>query len=126
MKTETHGKSGLEVSAIGFGCMGLNFAYGPPMATVRRHCPFRAAYERGSPFDTAEAYGPFTNEGIVGEALASVRDKVVIATKFGYLSGRGENRPGQPSGAHPCGGGGLAQAARAPMSSTCLPAPDRS
>jgi len=82
------GKSGLEVSAIGFGCMGLNFAYGHPIARADAVSLIRAAFERGVTFfDTAEAYGPFTNEEIVGEALAPIRDKVVIATKFGFKDG---------------------------------------
>ena len=94
MKTRTLGKSGLEVSAIGFGCMGLNFAYGQAMAKADAIALLRQAYDHGVTFfDTAEAYGPFTNEEIVGEALAPVRDKVVIATKFGYLSGEGKTGP---------------------------------
>ena len=88
MKTRKLGKSGLEVSAIGFGCMGLNFAYGHPIARADAVSLIRAAFERGVTFfDTAEAYGPFTNEEIVGEALAPIRDKVVIATKFGFKDG---------------------------------------
>jgi aryl-alcohol dehydrogenase-like predicted oxidoreductase len=94
MQTRTLGKSGLEVSAIGFGCMGLNFAYGQPMAKADAIALLRQAYDLGVTFfDTAEAYGPFTNEEIVGEALASVRDEVVIATKFGYLGGGGKTGP---------------------------------
>jgi len=85
MKTRTLGKSGLQVSAIGYGCMGLSGVYG---AAGDRHDAIRlihAAVERGvSMFDTAEAYGPFTNEELVGEALAPFRDRVVIATKFGF------------------------------------------
>jgi aryl-alcohol dehydrogenase-like predicted oxidoreductase len=85
MKKRRLGKSGLEVSAIGFGCMGLNFAYGTPMAKEQGIKLIRAAVERGVTFfDTAEIYGPFTNEELVGEALAPVRDQVVIATKFGF------------------------------------------
>ena len=94
MKTRVLGNSGLEVSAIGFGCMGLNFAYGTAMTKVAAIELLRQAYDRGVTFfDTAEAYGPFTNEEIVGEALASVREKVVIATKFGYLSDGGKAGP---------------------------------
>lgn len=94
MKTRMLGKSGLEVSAIGFGCMGLNFAYGPAMPRTEAIALLRQAYDQGITFfDTAEAYGPFTNEEIVGEALAAVRDKVVIATKFGYLGGEGKTGP---------------------------------
>jgi aryl-alcohol dehydrogenase-like predicted oxidoreductase len=85
MKKRTLGKSGLEVSAIGFGCMGLNFGYGHALEKQDAVNLIRAAYDRGVTFfDTAEVYGPFTNEELVGEALAPVRDKVVIATKFGF------------------------------------------
>lgn len=88
MIKRTLGASGLEVSAIGLGCMGLSFAYGP--ATDRQEAIklIRSAVELGVTFfDTAEAYGPFTNEELLGEALAPVRDEVVIATKFGFRSG---------------------------------------
>ena len=88
MKKRTLGKNGLEVSALGLGCMGLNFGYGP--ATDRQEAVklIRAAVERGVTFfDTAEAYGPFTNEEVVGDALAPFRDQVVIATKFGFEDG---------------------------------------
>jgi aryl-alcohol dehydrogenase-like predicted oxidoreductase len=85
MKTRMLGKSGLEVSAIGFGCMGLNFSYGHALEKQDAVNLIRAAYGRGvTLFDTAEVYGPFTNEELVGEALTAVRDKVVIATKFGF------------------------------------------
>jgi aryl-alcohol dehydrogenase-like predicted oxidoreductase len=85
MQKRKLGKSGLEVSAIGLGCMGLSFAYGPAMDTKEAIKLIRAAVDRGVTFfDTAEAYGPFKNEEVVGEALAPVRDKVVIATKFGF------------------------------------------
>ncbi|MBV9560821.1 MAG: aldo/keto reductase [Bradyrhizobium sp.] len=85
MKKRTLGKSGLEVSAIGFGCMGLNFAYAHALGREDAINLIRAAHDRGVTFfDTAEIYGPFTNEELVGEALAPVRDKVVIATKFGF------------------------------------------
>jgi len=88
MKKRTLGKSGLEVSAIGFGCMGISFAYGQPMERAAAIALVRAAFERGVTFfDTAEAYGPFTNEDVVGEALAPIRDNVVIATKFGFEDG---------------------------------------
>jgi aryl-alcohol dehydrogenase-like predicted oxidoreductase len=88
MKTRQLGKSGLEVSAIGFGCMGLNFAYGAPLEKRSAITLIRTACETGVTFfDTAEAYGPFTNEEIVGEALAPIRDRVVIATKFGFKGG---------------------------------------
>ncbi len=75
----------LEVSAIGLGCMGMSFGYGPAADKREMIALIRAAVERGVTFfDTAEAYGPFTNEVLVGEALAPVRDHVVIATKFGF------------------------------------------
>ena len=85
MKTRILGSSGLDVSALGFGCMGLSYGYGP--AQERRSAIYllRAAFEAGITFfDTAEAYGPFANEEVLGEALAPIRDKVVIATKFGF------------------------------------------
>ena len=79
------GKSGLEVSALGLGCMGMSFAYGPPEDKQEMIALIRAAVERGVTFfDTAEVYGPFTNEELVGEALSPLRDQVVIATKFGF------------------------------------------
>ena len=79
------GRSNLEVSAIGFGCMGLSFGYGPPIDKPQGITLIRAAVERGVTFfDTAEAYGPFLNEELVGEALAPCRSRVVIATKFGF------------------------------------------
>jgi aryl-alcohol dehydrogenase-like predicted oxidoreductase len=84
MKKRILGNSGLEVSALGFGCMGLNFSYGHALERGDAVRLIRAAADRGVTFfDTAEVYGPFTNEEIVGEALAPVRDQVVIATKFG-------------------------------------------
>src|SRR4051794_31906765 len=85
MKTRNLGKSGLEVSALGFGCMGLSYGYGPAVDKAHGVQVIRAAVDRGVTFfDTAEVYGPFTNEELVGEALAPVRDRVVIATKFGF------------------------------------------
>ena len=76
---------GLEVSAIGLGCMGMSFGYGPPADKQEMISLIRAAVERGVTFfDTAEVYGPFTNEELVGEALAPFREQVVIATKFGF------------------------------------------
>ena len=85
MQKRKLGNSGLEVSALGFGCMGLNYLYGQPNEKSESKALIRAAVERGvTLFDTAEAYGPFTNEELVGEALAPVRDRVVIATKFGF------------------------------------------
>src|SRR3989441_5488535 len=89
MQKRKLGKSGLEVSAIGLGCMGMSFSYGPPKDKQEMTALLRAAVDRGITFfDTAEVYGPFTNEELVGEALAPFRGKVVIATKFGFdLSG---------------------------------------
>jgi aryl-alcohol dehydrogenase-like predicted oxidoreductase len=88
MKSRKLGKSGLEVSAIGLGCMGLSYGYGTPQEKGAAISLIRAACDEGvNFFDTAEAYGPFVNEEVVGEALAPVRDKVVIATKFGFKDG---------------------------------------
>src|SRR5436190_10262845 len=85
METRKLGKSGLQVSALGLGCMGLSFGYGPAVDKKEGITLIRAAVERGVTFfDTAEVYGPFTNEELVGEALAPFRAKVAIATKFGF------------------------------------------
>src|SRR5436189_5979882 len=85
MKKRKLGKSGLEVSAIGLGCMGMSFGYGPPKDKQEMISLLRASVERGVTFfDTAEVYGPFTNEELVGEGLAPFREQVVIATKFGF------------------------------------------
>jgi aryl-alcohol dehydrogenase-like predicted oxidoreductase len=94
METRTLGTSNLKVSALGLGCMGMSFAYGPPKDKQEMIALLRAAVERGITFfDTAEIYGPYTNEELVGEALAPFRADVVIATKFGFdLSG--DQRPG--------------------------------
>ncbi|MCP3445227.1 aldo/keto reductase [Bradyrhizobium sp. CCGUVB14] len=89
MQTRKLGKSGLEVSALGLGCMGLSYGYGPATETSQAITLIRTAFERGVTFfDTAEAYGPFVNEELVGEALAPFRDKAVIATKFGFKGGK--------------------------------------
>ncbi|HOB62078.1 MAG TPA: aldo/keto reductase [Candidatus Competibacteraceae bacterium] len=88
MQKRILGHSGLEVSALGFGCMGLNFGYGSGISREEAIQLIRHAVELGVTFfDTAEAYGPFTNEDIVGEALQPIRDQVVIATKFGFQDG---------------------------------------
>src|SRR6266513_1267945 len=85
MKKRKLGKTNLEVSAIGLGCMGMTFAYGPPGDKQEMISLIRSAVERGVTFfDTAEVYGPYTNEELVGEALAPFREQVVIATKFGF------------------------------------------
>ena len=85
MQKRKLGKSSLEVSALGLGCMGMSFSYGPPKDKREMIALLRSAVERGITFfDTAEVYGPFTNEELVGEALAPVREQVVIATKFGF------------------------------------------
>ena len=85
MKKRTLGQNGLEVSALGYGCMGLSSAYGRPQPREVGLSILRAAFERGvNFFDTAESYGPFVNEELVGEAVAPFRDQVVIATKFGF------------------------------------------
>src|SRR4051794_39745602 len=92
MQTRELGNSGLTVSALGLGCMGLSTAYGKAVAKDDGIALIRAAVERGVTFfDTAEVYGPFTNEQLVGEALALVRDRVVIATKFGFRIEDGKN-----------------------------------
>lgn len=88
MKTRTLGKSGLEVSALGLGCMGLSFGYGPATNKQDAIKLIRKAYELGVTFfDTAEVYGPFTNEELLGEAVEPFRDQVVVATKFGFKEG---------------------------------------
>lgn len=85
MKKRTLGNSGVEVSAIGLGCMGISFSYGTPLSTQDGVALIRSAVEKGVTFfDTAEVYGPFTNEEVVGQALRPFRDQVVIATKFGF------------------------------------------
>ena len=89
MQKRKLGKSGLEVSAIGLGCMGLSSGFGPATEKQQAIALIRTAFERGVTFfDTAEAYGPFTNEEVVGEALEPIRKQVVIATKFGFAGGR--------------------------------------
>src|SRR6059036_1924799 len=89
MQKRRLGNSGLEVSALGLGCMGMSVNYGPPEDRQQLISLIRAAVDRGVTFfDTAEAYGPFANEELVGEALAPVRDRVVIATKFGFKGGK--------------------------------------
>ena len=88
MQKRKLGKGGLEVSALGFGCMGLSFGYGPATGRQQAIAVIRSAFEHGVTFfDTAECYGPFTNEDLVGEALSPFREQVVVATKFGFEDG---------------------------------------
>jgi aryl-alcohol dehydrogenase-like predicted oxidoreductase len=97
MQKRKLGKSNLEVSALGLGCMGMSFSYGPPKDKQEMTALLHAAVDRGITFfDTAEVYGPFTNEELVGEALAPFRKNLVIATKFGFDLGGPDNRPGMP------------------------------
>ena len=96
------GKGGLEVSAMGLGCMGMSFSYGPPKDKQEMISLLRAAVERGVTFfDTAEVYGPYTNEELVGEALEPFRNQVVIATKFGFDLSGADKRPGAAGLNHP-------------------------
>jgi aryl-alcohol dehydrogenase-like predicted oxidoreductase len=97
VQTRKLGKSNLEVSAIGLGCMGMSFSYGPPKDKREMIALLHAAVERGITFfDTAEVYGPYINEELVGEALEPFRGKVVIATKFGFDLSGSDHRPGAP------------------------------
>src|SRR4051794_12264112 len=96
MQKRKLGNSNLEVSAIGLGCMGMSFSYGPPKDVKEMTALLRAAVERGVTFfDTAEVYGPYLNEELVGEALAPFRDRVGIATKFGFDLSGDDKRPGK-------------------------------
>jgi aryl-alcohol dehydrogenase-like predicted oxidoreductase len=98
MQNRKLGRSGLEVSALGLGCMGMSFGYGPAADRREMISLLRTAVERGITFfDTAEAYGPYANEELVGEALAPLRDQVVIATKFGFKFGPQGQQVGQDS-----------------------------
>ena len=121
MKKRKLGKSTLEVSSLGLGCMGLSYGYGPAADKQHGISLIRAAVDHGVTFfDTAEAYGPFVNEELVGEALAPVRDQVVIATKFGFNRvGSVDAGLGQPPREHPGDGRGVAQSAAGPTASTC-------
>jgi len=97
MQKRKLGKSNLEVSALGLGCMGMSFSYGPPKDKQEMTSLLHAAVEHGITFfDTAEVYGPYLNEELVGEALAPFRGKVVIATKFGFDLSGSDHRPGAP------------------------------
>src|SRR5213594_3908327 len=98
MGKRRRGKSNLEVSALGLGCMGMSANYGPPAHRQEMIALIRAAVDRGVIFfDTAESYGPFTNEELVGEALAPFRDRVVIATKFGFTFGEQRGLDSRPA-----------------------------
>ena len=124
MQKRKLGKSNLEVSAIGLGCMGMSANYGPPANKQEMIALIRAAVDRGVTFfDTAETYGPFINEELVGEALAPVRDQVVIATKFGFDIDpkTGQRRGGLNSRPEHIKASrrGIAQAARGSTSSIC-------
>ena len=102
MQKRKLGNSGLEVSAIGLGCMGMSFSYGPLRDRQEMIALIRAAVERGVTFfDTAEVYGPFINEELVGEALAPLRDQVVIATKFGFDLGPDRRQGGRGLNSRP-------------------------
>jgi len=104
MQKRTLGKTGLEVSALGFGCMGISQSYGRPSSREDGIAIIRAAVDRGVTFfDTAEVYGPYTNEDVVGEALEPMRDEVSIATKFGWNIAQNDGRSQQPSFADPRG-----------------------
>src|ERR1700741_2411768 len=97
MQKRKLGNSNLEVSAVGLGCMGMSFSYGPPKDKQEMTALLRAAVDRGITFfDTAEVYGPYINEELVGGALATFRKQVVIATKFGFDLSGPDNRPGAP------------------------------
>ena len=126
MQKRTLGKSGLEVSAIGFGCMGLSYGYGPATEKQPAIQLIRAAFDRGVTFfDTAEAYAPGANEELLGEALEPFRDQVVIATKFGFQDGDSSKGPGQPAGAHPRSGRSRSEAAADRPHRSVLPASRR-
>ena len=114
MQKRTLGKSGLEVSAIGSGCMGMSWSYGPPKDKQQMTALLRGAVERGiSFFDTAEVYGPCTNEELVGEALAQFRGQVTIATKFGWEPNPSDGGKWTALNSHPhqTSGGVVAQSA---------------
>jgi aryl-alcohol dehydrogenase-like predicted oxidoreductase len=114
MQKRTLGTSGLEVSALGFGCMGISFGYGQPSSREDGIGIIRGAVDAGVTFfDTAEVYGPLLNEELVGEALAPVRDQVTIATKFGFRIEHGKQAGlDSPPIAHSRGGRRLVEAAQ--------------
>jgi aryl-alcohol dehydrogenase-like predicted oxidoreductase len=103
MQKRTLGNSGLQVSALGFGCMGISQSYGRPSSREDGIAIIRAAVDGGVTFfDTAEVYGPYTNEDVVGEALESVRDHVAVATKFGFNIEGSVSAGRDPSLSKPC------------------------
>jgi hypothetical protein len=130
MQKRKLGKSNLEVSALGLGCMGLSYGYGPAVDKKEGISLIRAAVERGVTFfDTAEVYGPFTNEELVGEALAPFRGRVVIATKFGFKidpnTGQQAGLDRQSAVAHQGSRRGLAEVPQDECHRFVLPAPRR-
>ena len=126
MQTRTLGKSDLELSVIGLGCMGMSFGYGPAKDRQEMIAVLRGAVERGVTFfDTAQVYAPFTNEDLLGEALQPVRERVVIATKFGF-GFDAEGKPqglGQPARPHPDDDGRVAEAPAHGRDRPLVPAP---
>ena len=129
MKKRTLGRDGLEVSALGLGCMGLSHGYGPATDTQDAVSLIRTAVRAwGDLLRHRQVYGPFTNEEVVGEALEPIRDQVVIATKFGFElpSADGQQRREQPPGTHPAVVDGVAEAPAHRRDRPALPAPGRS
>jgi aryl-alcohol dehydrogenase-like predicted oxidoreductase len=123
MQKRTLGKSGLEVSALGLGCMGLSFGLGPATEKSEAIKLIRAAVERGVTFfDTAEVYGPYVNEEVVGEALAPFRKEVAIATKFGFEA----NPTTVGNGTHSTAAPTTSSRSSKPRSSVCKPTPSTS
>ena len=128
MQKRTLGSSGLEVSALGFGCMGISFGYGPAPSREEGVAVIRAAVDCGVTFfDTAEVYGPFTNEEVVGEALVPFRDQVVIATKFGFRTENGhDGGAGWPTGGQSRSSRGVVETAQDGPNRSVLPTSCRS
>ena len=128
MQKRKLGKSNLEVSALGLGCMGMSFGYGPAQGEQEMISLIRSAVDLGVTFfDTAEVYGPFTNEELVGKALSPIREQVVIATKFGFHIDADGKHGGheQPARAHQGGRGSVAPAAQYRRHRPVLSAPRR-
>ncbi len=123
MQKRKLGKSNLEVSAIGLGCMGMSFSYGPPKDKTEMISLLHAAVDRGITFfDTAEVYGPYINEELLGEALSPFRKQVVIATKFGFKFENGKRWPGQHSSEYQAGCGRFPEAPQNRCHRSLLPA----